>query len=128
LFTVSVQSGFRASHRLSLADGAVEPEHEHNWLVRVTVSGNKLDSMGLVMDFRRLRQLIEEVLGELRGVSLGQIDYFRQNSASAEHVAKYVYEQIEPKLPEGIGLENVTIVEEPGCVAGYSIDKGLAEK
>ena len=36
------------------------------------------------------------------------------------NVAKYVYEQLEPKLSRGIKLEAVRVVEEPGCSAKFS--------
>ena len=120
MFTLSVETHFWASHQLTLPDGLKEPLHGHNWSVTADVSSNKLDSMGLVMDFGRLRTLVEEIVAGFDNILLDRIDYFQQNGSSAEAVAKYIYEKLEPKLPEGLKLEDVVVAEEPGCSAKFS--------
>ena len=61
MFTVSVDTYFWASHRLTLPDGSKEPAHSHNWRVTANVSSDRLDGMGLVMDFGRLKAMMDEV-------------------------------------------------------------------
>ena len=119
-----MESGFQASHRVALANEADEPAHKHNWLARATVSSDKLDETGtgVVMDFCQLKRLLETITSQLNGVSLRQVGYFKRNGESAEYVAKYIYEALKPKIPAGVRLDSVTIVEEPGCIAGYSTD------
>jgi len=120
MFTVSVETHFWASHQLTLSDGSKEPLHHHNWAVTADVSSDKLNSMGLVMDFRRLAAMVDNVVAELDNVPLNRIDYFQRNSSSAESVAKYIYEKLRARLPEGVKLEAVRVVEEPGCSAKFS--------
>ena len=122
MFTIAVETNFQASHQLRLADGSKEPMHRHNWLVAVEVSSDKLNSIGLVMDFHRLRAMVERIVAEFdnpdtRG--LDSIDYFRTNNPSAEMIAKYIYETLGPELPTGVKLEAVRVVEEPGCSAKF---------
>jgi len=50
---------------------------------------------------------------------LDSIDYFQRNNSSAENVTKYIYEELETKLPKGIKLNHVKVIEEPGCSAKY---------
>ena len=119
MFTVSVETHFWASHRLTLPAGSKEPLHQHNWMVTADVSSSKLDSMGLVMDFRRLKAMLDSIVAEFDNISLDRIDYFRQNNPSAETVAKYIYEKLELILPEAVKLETVRVAETPGCWAKF---------
>jgi 6-pyruvoyl-tetrahydropterin synthase len=48
------------------------------------------------------------------------LKYFQKNNPSAENVAKYIFEKIEPELPENVKLEYISVIEEPLCVAKYS--------
>jgi 6-pyruvoyltetrahydropterin/6-carboxytetrahydropterin synthase len=120
LFRVSVETSFRASHQLPLPDGSKESVHQHNWVVCANVSGNKLNSMGLVMDFHKLKAMVDDIVSGFDNASFHEIDYFRRNASSAENIAKYVYEQLEPRLPEGVKLRHIKVVEEPG----YSVKFG----
>ncbi len=120
MFTVSIETHFWASHQLVLPDGSKEPQHQHNWAVTAEVGSSELNSMGLVMDFHRLRTMLDSIAGELDNTAIEKIDYFQRNSASAENVAKYIYEQLEPKLPKGVKLEAVRVGEEPGSSTKFS--------
>ena len=120
MFTVSVETHFWASHQLTLPDGSKEPLHHHNWAVTVDVSSSKLNSMGLVMDFRQLKAMVDNIVAVFDNIQLEKLDYFQRNDSSAENVAEYIYEKLEPKLPTGVKLENIRVVEEAGCSAKFS--------
>jgi 6-pyruvoyl-tetrahydropterin synthase len=75
--------------------------------------------MGLVMDFRDLKSALESVVSEFDNQQLDQLDYFVRNNASAENVAKYVYEKLVPQLPDEVRLDCVSVGEEIGCWAKY---------
>jgi 6-pyruvoyltetrahydropterin/6-carboxytetrahydropterin synthase len=127
MFTVSIETHFRASHQLTLPDGSKEPLHHHNWAVTAEVSCDKLDSMGFVMDFRRLKAAVDKIIAEgsrkagsqFDNIPLDSIDYFQRNNSSAENVAKYIFDKLEPKLPDGVKLRSIRVVEEPGCSAKF---------
>jgi len=119
LFTVVVETHFWASHRLTLPDGSKEPTHCHNWKVAADVSSDRLDSIGCVIDFHELKAILDEIVAVLDNDALDELDYFRTNNPSAENVAKYVYEKLQPKLPGQLRLKNVTVVEQPGCIAKF---------
>jgi 6-pyruvoyl-tetrahydropterin synthase len=119
LFTISVETGFRASHQLTLPDGSKEPLHEHDWRVVAQAGSDKLNAMGLVMDFHHLRDLLDSVLSQFQDTAMEQHPCFARNNSSAENVAKYVYESVEGRLPSGVRLEKIKVVEEPGCAAKF---------
>ena len=119
MFTVSVETHFWASHQLTLPDGSKEPLHRHNWAVTADVSSDKLNSMGLVMDFCRLKAMVDNIVAEFDNIPLDRIDYFQRNNSSAENVAKYIYEKLMTKLPGDVNLQSISVVEEPGCSAKF---------
>ncbi len=120
MFTISVETSFWASHQLLLPEGSKEPVHHHNWLVSAGLSSDKLNSMAVVMNFQKLKAMLDDIVAEFDNTSLNEISYFRQNNPSAENVARYIYEKLRDKLPEGVKLQNVRVVEEPGCTAYFS--------
>ena len=120
MFTISVETQFKASHSVGLSRNSTEPEHEHFWAVTVEVSTEKLESNGVAMDFAQVKSKITEITSQLAGASLNQIDYFRIKSPTAECVALYVFERLEPILPKTVKLDGVTVSEQVGCSARYS--------
>ena len=119
MFTISVERHFRASHQLTLPDGSKEPAHNHDWVVTASLSSERLNNMGVVMDFRVLQEMIDKTVAGFDNAALESISYFQQNNPSAENVARYIYEKLRIELPEGVKLRNVRVVEEPGCSAKF---------
>ena len=115
MFTVSVDTNFWASHQLALQDGSKEPLHSHNWSIAADVGSDKLSNLGVVIDFHRLKLMLDNIVAEFDNVTLGNIDYFRTTDSTAENVAKYIYEKLQPQLPDGVKLQAVRVAEEPGC-------------
>lgn len=120
MFTIKVETHFRASHQLTLSGGPKEPLHQHDWAVAVKVCSDKLDSMGLVMDFGQLKAMVNEITSGFDNIRLDSIDYFQRHNPSAENVAKYIFDRLEPKLPKGVKLRSIKVIEEPGCSAKFS--------
>jgi 6-pyruvoyltetrahydropterin/6-carboxytetrahydropterin synthase len=105
---------------LTLADGSKEPVHRHNWTVTAEVGRSELDGMGLVMDFRRLKTMVDSIAADFDNSQIERLGYFEKNNPSAEAVAKYIYEKLEPKLPGDVSLNRVIVAEQPGCTAEFS--------
>ncbi|MHC4552462.1 MAG: 6-pyruvoyl trahydropterin synthase family protein [Planctomycetota bacterium] len=120
MFTVLLETTFKAEHQLAFANGAREPLHEHEWKVNVAVSGEKLDDNDLLIDFEELKMLVEATLLDFRGKRLEAVGHFEHRNTSAENVARILYEEIAPKLPDTVRLDYVEITEAPGCRARYS--------
>lgn len=114
MFTVRVESVFHASHQLIFADGSKESLHKHDWRTIVSVDSYGLSGEGLVMDFRQLKKLLDETIAGFEGKSLNEIDCFKRDNPSAENVARYIFEELENKLPKGVKLRNVKVFEQPG--------------
>lgn len=120
MFTISIQTHFRALHQLILPNGSKEPPHSHNWVVKTSVCSDTLNDMGVVMDFGQLKSAVEIITSEFDNISMDRIDYFQRNNPSAENVAKYIYEKLAPKLQKELKLRSIKVEEEPGCWAEYT--------
>ena len=119
MFTISVKTRFRASHQLVLSDEAKEQMHEHEWQVTADVSSERLNNSGLVMNFEQLKEMLETIVAGLCGSGLEKNSFFRETGSSAELVAQYIHQQLEPKLPADVKLKELTVVEKPGCTAKF---------
>ena len=53
-------------------------------------------------------------------MNLEEIEFFAGNNPSAENVAFYIYKQLKPRLPAGVTLDFVKVMENPGCYAKFS--------
>jgi len=81
--------------------------------------------MAVVMNFQKLKEMVDNIVAEFDNRVLNEISYFQQNNPSAENVAKFIYEKLVPKLPKGVKLQSIRVVEEPGCSAKFgNTDEG----
>ena len=119
MFTVTIETAFDARHQLTLADGTKELLHNHHWVVRAAVSAEHLDEAGLVVDFNYLKAKLDEVTAPLRDAQLEELECFGDMNASAENVARYIYDRIEPLLGPDVKLVYVEVAEAPLCRAKF---------
>jgi 6-pyruvoyltetrahydropterin/6-carboxytetrahydropterin synthase len=116
-FEITITRDFSASHQLRLCDGTLEPLHGHNWHVVVCVSAEKLDSMGVVMDFHELQRLLDQIVAPMHNRHLNDLEPFAQRNPSAENVALHIAEEL--RLPGQVKLERVEAWETPDCRAAW---------
>ena len=122
MFQVSVEETFSAGHALRGYKGKCENVHGHNYRVRVTLEGPQLDSIGLLVDFTRLKQIIRDVMGRLDHQFVNDLEPFKAVNPSAENIAKYFYEQVSGQLkdlPPGAHIRDVVLWETDTSRAQY---------
>ncbi len=121
MFEISATAGFCASHQLRLYDGSIEPLHGHNWQVKVTVAAEKLDAIGVVMDFHQLERRMHRIIDGFHNHHLNELPAFAEANPSAENVALYIGQSL--KLPARVTLLAVEIWETPeNCAVVRFID------
>jgi len=120
MFEVSVEHSFSAGHALRNYKGKCENVHGHNYKVQVTLAGNQLNAEGLLMDFVELRAAIKGLLEKLDHHFLNDIPPFDQLNPSAENLAKFICDGIEPRArDQGLQVQGVTIWETDTTSATY---------
>jgi 6-pyruvoyltetrahydropterin/6-carboxytetrahydropterin synthase len=108
-FDITATRTFSAAHQLRLYDGSLEPLHGHNWVVRVTVTADKLDEIGVVMDFHELERLLDAIVSPMYNTHLNDLPPFKTTNPSTENVALHVGRSL--SLPTGIKLGSVEVWE-----------------
>jgi 6-pyruvoyltetrahydropterin/6-carboxytetrahydropterin synthase len=120
MFEISVEHTFAAGHALRQYKGKCENIHGHNYKVRVTIAGDKLNAAGLLMDFVDMRAAIKKCVETLDHRFLNDIPPFDQSNPSAENIAKYVCDRIEPETKnQGLRVHSVTVWETDTTSATY---------
>lgn len=120
MFEVTYETTFCATHRLTEAGRPIEPLHGHDWRVEVTAAGERLDRVGVVIDFEVLKAALGRITAQFHYKDLNDHAAFREQSPSAEAVARYIFGELRRELAEqGPRLRRVRVGEAPGCHAIY---------
>ncbi len=82
MFELKVLSHFAAAHQLKMVAEKCENLHGHNWKVEVCVTGGKLNSAGVLIDFGELKTHIRDIMGILDHKFLNELDYFSDGNPS----------------------------------------------
>jgi len=122
MYHVRVEEEFSAAHFLSHYRGKCENLHGHNYLVHLWLCGKELDEGGMLFDFSLLKKILREVLTILDHSNLNDMDVFC-GDPSAERIAKFIYEEVQKKLPVGAAelLWAVDVFENSRSMARYSL-------
>tara|TARA_B100001564_G_scaffold191250_1_gene160639 strand:- start:950 stop:1276 length:327 start_codon:yes stop_codon:yes gene_type:complete len=75
-------------------DGPCKRMHGHNWKVEVEVLGNKLDNVGMVIDFKKIRSMTNEVVDKLDHRFLNDLKAFKTVNPTAENIAEYIHSEL----------------------------------
>lgn len=119
VYELNLETEFAAAHRLREYDGDCENLHGHNWRVRLTLASERLTKLGMVVDFRDVKQILGDVLDEFDHAYLNDLDRFRETNPTTENIARCICEELQPRLPDGVRVAAVTAWESPRCSATY---------
>ncbi len=90
---VKILTDFSSAHSLRDYPGDCANIHGHNWHVEVSVFGT-LDESGMVIDFRTLKQHTKAIIDRLDHKYLNDVAPFDVLNPTAEHLAKYLFEEL----------------------------------
>ena len=117
-FAITARREFSAAHQLRLYDGSLEPLHGHNWVLSVTVSAEKLDAIGVVMDFHELERLLDRIILPLHNAHLIVVEPFKSElNPTTENVAIHIARSLQ--LPPAVRVQSVQVWETPANSAIY---------
>jgi 6-pyruvoyltetrahydropterin/6-carboxytetrahydropterin synthase len=119
MFELTTIVDFEAAHRLADYPGKCSRLHGHNWRVEVTVTGTELDNLGMLIDFRLLKQEVNAVIDTLDHYYLNEIEPFRTLNPTAENIARYIYRELAGRLPARVSAAAVKVWESPHSAAVY---------
>ncbi|MEW6097110.1 MAG: 6-carboxytetrahydropterin synthase QueD [bacterium] len=119
MYLARVENEFCAAHKIIGQEGKCARPHGHNWKVEVIVSNDKLDRLGMVIDFDELEELTKKVIEPLDHQDLNELKLFLNSNPTAEVIAEYIYIELE-KLLDKCKLKEIKVWETPTTWASYS--------
>ena len=111
MYYINVQSHFSAAHFLKDYQGQCQNMHGHNWRIRVQVSQETIDDLGMSIDFKLLKQILNEILDQLDHHLLNEIPVFQDCNPTAENIGRFIYHEVAKRLPEPAKMHEVEVWE-----------------
>jgi len=120
MYELMIETNFAAAHQLRGYKGKCEKLHGHNWRVQVTVASDKLNDIGIVVDFHDLKDALNETVSTLDHSFLNDLFPFTEKNPSSENIAKWIYESLKNKADdENYDISSVTVWESETASATY---------
>ncbi|HHT9126040.1 MAG TPA: 6-carboxytetrahydropterin synthase QueD [Candidatus Brocadiia bacterium] len=119
MYNLIVETNFAAAHNIRGYKGKCERIHGHNWKVQVVLISEKLDNLGMVMDFNDVKEMAHCILERFDHTHLNKLDEFAKENPTTENLATILYNELSKKLPAGITVSKVTAWESENCGASY---------
>lgn len=99
MFKVIVEDSFSGAHQIRNYSGKCENLHGHNWMVKLSLGAEKLDSIGMVIDFQVVKEKLQIVLSNLDHKFLNEVYPFTQINPTSENIAFYIHQKMREYFP-----------------------------
>lgn len=120
MYELTIEASFSSAHNLRGYEGACENLHGHNWKVEVSVSAARLDSLGMVVDFRKIKTATKVVIDGLDHKYLNEVPPFNGENPTAENIARHIYNAVSAALNDGnAAVSMVRVWESDAASAAY---------
>ncbi len=120
MFELDIHREFSAAHSLRGYHGDCSNFHGHNWTVQVFIQSEKLDEIGIAMDFKVLKKELDAVLAELDHKNLNEHPHFKDVNPTSENLAMYIYHRLAPTVNlSGVRLSRIRFCESASSGASY---------
>ncbi len=113
MYELTVKGHFDAAHALHGYPGECRELHGHTWDVEVTVSGLTLDEVGIVYDFKQLKDDLGAVLEPYDHAYLNDVAPFDAINPTAENLARVVFEALAGRVGPQVSVVEVAVWESP---------------
>lgn len=102
MYEIKIIDEFSGAHNLRNYKGKCEALHGHNWKVEVLLQSNTLNSQGMVMDFKELKDKLKNILSSLDHKYLNDMPYFKKKNPTSENVAHFIHKKLSQKVNKKI--------------------------
>lgn len=108
MYRLRIESHFDAAHRLIGYEGKCAELHGHTWKVEVFVVGEKLNDIGILVDFNILKEELSQIIRRLDHKFLNNIKEI--GNPTCENLSKYILQSLK-NLRNDVKLEKVRVWE-----------------
>jgi len=118
MYQAQVKIHFDAAHFLRGYQGKCENLHGHRFLAAVTVETEKLDEVGMSVDFCVIKKQFREIVDRFDHCNLNETSPFDTVNPTSEHLAAYFFREMKARLPQ-VTIRRVKVWESPDSWASY---------
>ena len=120
MYELKIVTDFSAAHQLREFKGDCERLHGHNWRIEVYIKGEDLAKTGVLIDFKVLKNQVDDILDGLDHRLLNDVPAFQTINPSSENIARYIAEQLDARLETpGVAVSRITAWESDDACATY---------
>jgi 6-pyruvoyl-tetrahydropterin synthase len=108
MYQVGIKNTFKANHFLVGDFGEETLPHEHEYVVEWICTTNVLDENGFAVNIAVMEEELQNLIGEIRGTLLNDLDFFKDRQVSVENMAHYIHTALVQNLSQNaFSLESV---------------------
>lgn len=112
IYSIFAETTISSAHRLINYKGECSNLHGHNWKIIAEVHSQKLNKIGMVIDFKKLKEIIKEIGKKLDHKNINEIAPFDKINPTAENIAAWFYKNLSDKINNNdIKLTSITVYE-----------------
>jgi 6-pyruvoyltetrahydropterin/6-carboxytetrahydropterin synthase len=89
---------FAAAHAIRGHTRGCQNLHGHNYRVRVHLGADRLDALGMVLDFADLKAIVQEILTPFDHHVINEVPPFDERNTTAELLSAYFFAEVEAGL------------------------------
>ncbi len=105
MFDIEIRRTFSAAHQLKGYEGDCRNLHGHNYNVIAVVRTDKLNEIGIALDFKRLKAALDSILDGYDHKNLSELPEYAQVNPTSEVMSMKIYR----RLSEIINDENIKV-------------------
>jgi 6-pyruvoyltetrahydropterin/6-carboxytetrahydropterin synthase len=123
MFKIRIRDSISSAHMLRGYQGNCERLHGHNYRIEVTICSPDLNNIGILADFREIKQSLKDCLNPLDHRLLNDLPEFSSDNPSAENIARHIFLKLKPMIKEPARLFEVEVWESDNCSALFCEDQ-----
>ncbi len=111
MYRLRVESEFDAAHKMEGYEGKCSRLHGHTYKVEAFFLTKDLDSIGVSVDLRQLKEKLSKLTEQFDHSYLN--DFKELGNPSTENLSRYIFQHLKNNLPVGAVLKKVRVWETP---------------
>ncbi len=131
MYLLTIEDHFASAHQLRGYRGKCENIHGHNWKVVLNVQGEKLNEIGLLIDFNDLKSILKKITNSLDHKNLNEVVPFNIINPSSENIAEFIALEAQKEITEinpELYVESVTVWESDTSRCTYYLQKSISKR
>ncbi len=98
MHTIFKDFSFAAAHAIRGHTRGCQNLHGHNYRLRVHLAAERLDPLGMVLDFADLKAIVQEILAPFDHHVINEVPPFDERNTTAELLSAYFFAEVESRL------------------------------